>query len=210
MNISLRLKIYEATLWHYHQLYLKEYAAGGILDYEIDELKDMFVDVMQQAEELMRSFVQDHVDNLPETINEIIDYISDNRLIRYVKKWKLLYSGLYRRIIENRMVANDRRNLFDAYDVLSSLDTSSMIWQIKIGQIVEFLYYEFSDSHSCVSLARVVPKEIKYDKDRDAVYLVVEDVCKLRQTYQIDLIISADSKDIQDYLEDNNHGEKYC
>ncbi len=209
MNTKLKLRIYDATMWHYKNHCQQELAEGGLPDYEFDELKDMFVDVMRQAEKLMRSFVQDHVDDLPETINEIIDYISGYQLMRYAKKWKLLYSGLYRRIQENRMVDNDRRNLFAAYEVLSSLDTSSLIWQIKIGQMVEFLYYEFSDSHSCVSFERVIPKEIKYDKDRDVVYLVAEDACKLRQTYQMDLILSTDSKDIQEYKEDKNHGERY-
>ncbi len=202
MNTQLKLKVYNATMLHYNYYYQKEFAESGLSDYEFDELKDMFVDAMQQAEKLMRSFVQNHVDNLPETINEIIDYISDYQLICYVKKWKLLYSGLYRRVQENRMVANDRRNLFAAYEVLSTLDTSSIIWQIKIGQTAEFLYYEFSDGHSCVSLVRVILKEIKYDKDRDVVYLVAEDV---RQTYLLDLIISVDPKDIQEY---KNHGEK--
>ncbi len=209
MNTKLKLRIYDATMWHYNYYCQKEFGEGGLQDYEFNEMKDMFVDAMHQAEELMRLFVKAHVDSIPETVSEIIDRISDYQLIRYSKKWKSLYSRLYRRILENRMVANDRRNLFAAYEVLSTLDTSSMLWQIKIGQMVEFLYYEFSDSHSCVSLERVTPKEIKYDKDRDVVCFVAEDVCKLCQMYQMDLILSIDSKDIQEYIEDKNHGEEY-
>ncbi len=88
------------------------------------------------------------------------------------------------------MVSNDRRNLFAAYGVLSSLDTSSMLWHIKIGQKIEFLYYEFSNGHSHVTQKCVIPKEVKYYKDEDIVYLVAEDASNHRQTYLLDLIIN--------------------
>lgn len=190
MNISLRLKIYKATLWHYHQLYLKEYAAGGLLDYEFDELKDLFTDVLLQAKELMRLLFESQSENSLIEIDEMIDTMENFHLIRYAKKWKSLYSGLYKRIMENRIVVNDRRNLFAAYGVLSSLDTSSVLWHIKIGQKIEFLYYEFSNGYSHVSQKCVIPKEVKYDKDEDIVYLVVEDASSHRQTYLLDLIIN--------------------
>ncbi len=200
---KLKLRIYDATMWHYHQLYLKEYAGHGISDWEFDELKSIFVDTMHQAEELMSQLSESFFDKASSAINDIIDMLSEYNIIYYSAKWKSLYAGLYQRIIENCIVSKDKRNLLEAYNVLSTLDTLSPIWYFKKEQMKEFLYYEFSDGHSCLSIENVVPKGLKFIKNKNLFVLVGEDVNKLRQEYLLNLILSVDARDVQKYREEN-------
>ena len=119
---TLALKIYNATLWLYGELYERS-CAYGLTEEENRELIDLFMSASQQARNLLDDFRYDCLGERTNDIDTLVDFAIEKKVILYAKHWKSMYHGLRKRIEGNRLMPNDKRfNLFSGYKLLSNLD----------------------------------------------------------------------------------------
>lgn len=124
------LKQYDATLWIFQRLRYKEYGGRGITEDEFQELKVLFVSLVHQAKNLMSDFIKHLTGNTVEDIDELIDFAVAKGVIYYPKHWKIMYHGLFKRMEENQMVPKDKRNIFQSYELLKTLNSNLSAWYI--------------------------------------------------------------------------------
>lgn len=121
---TLALKIYNATLWLYGELYERS-CAYGLTEEENRELIDLFMSASQQARNLLDDFRYDCLGERTNDIDTLVDFAIEKKVILYAKHWKSMYHGLRKRIEGNRLMPNDKRfNLFSGYKLLSNLDVN--------------------------------------------------------------------------------------
>lgn len=131
---ALALRIYNATLLIYQRLFEKEHGHGGLSDDEFTKLKALFLDATCQASDLLHKFMHKCTGLGCDDIDSLIDYAEGEEVLYYSKHWKNMYHGLRKRIEENRMVNNDRRNLLSAYNLLKILNGRLSAWYIVVNE----------------------------------------------------------------------------
>lgn len=120
---TLAIKRYNITMWMYERLCEQDCLRCGLTEDEFGQMKDLFMSMIQQAEDLLRNFYARECGREADDFDAVIDYAAEKEIINYPSRWKAMYNGLRRRIEDGRMVRNDKtRNLQSARYIFPTLN----------------------------------------------------------------------------------------
>ena len=137
----LLLKIYDATLSLYEKMCERDCAFAGWTDDEFKQTLELFMSISFQAKCLLSDFYEHLSGKRAEDIDVLIDFAREKGIIWYPSNWKTTYHGLRRRIEENRMVPNDKRNIHLPRGLFKYLNHRLSAWYLveeETGKPCEF------------------------------------------------------------------------
>ena len=127
---ELRLRAFDALLWIYHKLYIKDCAGGGINDEEFEELKQLFVKACYMAKNLLRDFVRKYDEVDTDDFDVVLDRAEHWRVLHYADCWKRMYRGLLPCVEEKRVLPDEKLKVISAYDLLKIPNYRLAAWFI--------------------------------------------------------------------------------
>lgn len=127
---ELRLRAFDALLWLYHELNIKNCAGGGINDEEFEELKQLFVEACYMAKNLLQDFVRKYDEMDTDDFDVVLDRAEHWRVLHYAGYWKRMFRGLLPRVEEKRGVRDEKWKVISAYDLLKIPNYSLAAWLI--------------------------------------------------------------------------------
>ena len=125
---EIKLRAFDALLWQYHRLYVKQFAYGGIDNVEYEELKSLFIEGCRMAETLLWDFVRKYDDTPANDFDTVLERAEHWDVLHYSCWWKKMYHELLPYIKEHRMTEFDRDNVFSAYDLLKIPNYKLAAW----------------------------------------------------------------------------------
>ena len=152
---ELRLRAFDALLWLYGRLYVKEFAYGGINDDEYEELKCLFVEGCRMAETLLWDFVRKYDDTPANDFDTVLERAEHWDVLHYSCWWKKMYHELLPLVEEKRMAQKDRSKVFYSYDLLEIANYTLAAWLVmekengvsgkEDSELLHKLYHYFSE-----------------------------------------------------------------
>lgn len=127
---ELRLRAFDALLWRYHRLYVKQCACSGIDDGEYEELKCLFVEGCRMAETLLWDFVRKYDDAPAGDFDTVLERAEHWSVLHYSRYWKNMYHEDLPYIKAHRMTEFDRDNALSAYDLLKIANYTLAAWLV--------------------------------------------------------------------------------
>jgi len=127
---ELRLKAFDALLWQYNWLYVKQFAYGGVNRKEFEKLKNLFVEACQMAKVLLIDFVSKYDEIDTDDFGVVLERAEHWRVLHCADRWKSMYCELLPRVKENRITPKDKDKIFSAYDLLKIPNYSLAAWFI--------------------------------------------------------------------------------
>ena len=127
---EIKLRAFDALLWQYHRLYVKQFACGGINDDEFEELKRLFVEGCRMAEDLLKDFEKKYDCLETDDFDIVLERAEHWGVLHYSCWWKRMYHERLPHVEENRMTSEDRDRMFSAYDLLKIANYTFAAWLV--------------------------------------------------------------------------------
>ncbi|MBR4392123.1 MAG: hypothetical protein IKT08_08490 [Bacteroidales bacterium] len=125
---ELNLRAFDALLWQYHGLYVKQFAYGGINEDEFEEIKRLFVEGCRMAEDLLKDFEKKCDCLETDDFDIVLERAEHWGVLHYSCWWKKMYHERLPHVEENRMTSEDRDRVFSAYDLLKIANYKLAAW----------------------------------------------------------------------------------
>lgn len=127
---EIKLKTYDATLWLYHCLYIKECARGGVNDKEFEEMKLLFLESCREVVSILKDFAREYFDMETDDVDTLIELAEKWRVVHYAGYWKKMMHNIRPCVEENRLSKDDIIRLLQAYDLLKIPNYALAAWTI--------------------------------------------------------------------------------
>ena len=151
---ELRLRAFDALLWQYHRLYVKQCAYGDIDDDEYEELKCLCVEGCRMAETLLWDFVRKYDDTPANDFDTVLERAEHWGMLHYSRYWKNVYHELLPYIEEHRITDLDKDSVLTVYDLLKIANYTLAAWLVMVkengvsgkedSELLHKLYHYFS------------------------------------------------------------------
>ena len=152
---EIKLRAFDALLWQYHRLYVKQCAYGGIEDGEYDELKCLFIEGCRMAETLLWDFVKKYDDTPANDFDTVLERAEHWGVLHYSRHWKNVYHELLPYIKEHRITDLDKDSVLTVYDLLKIANYTLAAWLVmekengvsgkEDSELLHKLYHYFSE-----------------------------------------------------------------